>query len=437
MQELSRPGSAGVHDDDRRSCAGRSCGRLEVCQHRRGRSVTIEIEHPAGEEIQWDWLELTAPPVGGPAFVLVCALSHSGRFRAVFCEHDVRALGGRAGTRCWSHWAGTPRVWRTDWMATIVNTRHRPVDEGRRADRQALRGAGRGLSATSRATQGRCRGRGIKYLTKSWWRTGGALSAACRKRTAGPGLRWCGRCRRPAPAPPSGRGAATVAVLAAAEPLRALHGLAYPAVIEGLSGPGVVVGTGRISRPTATALPSHAGAPLTVLARVGQPVLRILSSAARSWPSIAAPASAPGRPSARQNTPRCWSGRFGRVRRPSSLPVACTTATGRRRPGEVAALSRQRRAPPLSSAGRLRPAGHGAGAGAIDRPHRYEARAEIMPGEHDNAASTDAALADRALWRAGPVAMPDSSATQEPNVICPLRRLCEARQLAPPTDGAG
>jgi transposase len=30
----------------------------KVCQHRRGRSVTIEIEHAAGEEIQWDWLEL-------------------------------------------------------------------------------------------------------------------------------------------------------------------------------------------------------------------------------------------------------------------------------------------------------------------------------------------------------------------------------------------
>ena len=35
---------------------------------------------------------------------------------------------------------------------------HRPVDEGRRADREALRGTGRGLPATSRATQGRRRG---------------------------------------------------------------------------------------------------------------------------------------------------------------------------------------------------------------------------------------------------------------------------------------
>jgi transposase len=49
-----------------------------VCQHRRGRCVTVEIEHPAGEEIQWDWLELRETPWGEPAYVLVGALSHSG-----------------------------------------------------------------------------------------------------------------------------------------------------------------------------------------------------------------------------------------------------------------------------------------------------------------------------------------------------------------------
>jgi hypothetical protein len=59
-----------------------------VCAHRRGNAVTTEIDHPAGEEIQWDWLELAAAdvPWGEPAFVLVGALSHSGRFRGVFCE---------------------------------------------------------------------------------------------------------------------------------------------------------------------------------------------------------------------------------------------------------------------------------------------------------------------------------------------------------------
>jgi transposase len=35
-----------------------------VCQQRRGRAVTAEIDHPPGEEIQWDWLELHHTPWG-------------------------------------------------------------------------------------------------------------------------------------------------------------------------------------------------------------------------------------------------------------------------------------------------------------------------------------------------------------------------------------
>jgi transposase len=33
-----------------------------VCQQRSGRAPTVEIEHPAGEEIQWDRLELHDTP---------------------------------------------------------------------------------------------------------------------------------------------------------------------------------------------------------------------------------------------------------------------------------------------------------------------------------------------------------------------------------------
>jgi transposase len=50
----------------------------KVCAHRRGRAVTTEIEHPPGEEIQWDWLELPQTPWAQPAYLLVGALSHSG-----------------------------------------------------------------------------------------------------------------------------------------------------------------------------------------------------------------------------------------------------------------------------------------------------------------------------------------------------------------------
>ena len=48
------------------------------------------IEHPPGEETQFDWLELPDPPAhwgwGSKAFLLVGALAHSGRWRGVLAE---------------------------------------------------------------------------------------------------------------------------------------------------------------------------------------------------------------------------------------------------------------------------------------------------------------------------------------------------------------
>ena len=104
----------------------RELRRLELrpvcleCEHRHGDAVTVEIEHPPGEEIQWDWLELHDTPWGEPAFVLLGALSHSGRFRGVFCEQMAFGHVAEAMHRVLVALGGTPRVWRTDRMATIV-----------------------------------------------------------------------------------------------------------------------------------------------------------------------------------------------------------------------------------------------------------------------------------------------------------------------------
>ena len=52
--------------------------RCECCR-RGGIDVTTEIDHPPGEELQFDWLELRETPWGQTAYVLIGALSHSGR----------------------------------------------------------------------------------------------------------------------------------------------------------------------------------------------------------------------------------------------------------------------------------------------------------------------------------------------------------------------
>ncbi len=53
----------------------------EPCAGVSGRD-TIEIDHPAGEEMQWDWFERRKAPWGGTAYVLLGTLPHSGRVQS-------------------------------------------------------------------------------------------------------------------------------------------------------------------------------------------------------------------------------------------------------------------------------------------------------------------------------------------------------------------
>ena len=91
----------------------------EACSGVVGRD-TIDIPHPPGEEIQWDWFERRRSPWGGVAYVLLGTLPHSGRSRGVIASsmeqaHLIEAMDGvlrRLG--------GTPRHWRVDRMATVI-----------------------------------------------------------------------------------------------------------------------------------------------------------------------------------------------------------------------------------------------------------------------------------------------------------------------------
>ncbi len=91
----------------------------EACTGVAGRD-TIEIAHPPGEEIQWDWFERRSAPWGGCAYVLLGTLPHSGRSRGVIAPatdqaHLIEAMDGvlrRLG--------GTARRWRVDRMATVI-----------------------------------------------------------------------------------------------------------------------------------------------------------------------------------------------------------------------------------------------------------------------------------------------------------------------------
>ena len=96
----------------------------EACRPAKGRPVAI-IEHPAGEETQWDWVDLPDPPTawgwGTTASLFVGALSHSSKWRGRLAEskdqpHTIDALD-----QITRNLGGLTRVWRFDRMATVCH----------------------------------------------------------------------------------------------------------------------------------------------------------------------------------------------------------------------------------------------------------------------------------------------------------------------------
>jgi transposase len=98
--------------------------RCQACAAAKSRDRAL-IEHPAGEETQWDWLELPDPPKrwgsAAKAHLLLGTLAHSSRWRGWLAEsedqphlieglHQVATgLGGLTGR------------WRFDRMATVCH----------------------------------------------------------------------------------------------------------------------------------------------------------------------------------------------------------------------------------------------------------------------------------------------------------------------------
>ena len=95
-----------------------------ACAGATGR-VNAVIEHPAGDETQWDWLDLPDPPKawgwGSTAHLLVGSLAHSGRWRGYLSPlmdqpHLVEGLD-----RISRGLGGVTRGWRFDRMATVCH----------------------------------------------------------------------------------------------------------------------------------------------------------------------------------------------------------------------------------------------------------------------------------------------------------------------------
>jgi transposase len=236
-----------------------------------GVKVTVGLDHGPGEELQLDWLELPETPWGEKAYVLVGALSHSGRVRGVFADgmtfaHLIEALDGvlrRLG--------GTTKSWRTDRMATFVY----PGSDRLRPEAAAAAKHYGVTVAVCPANRPQRKGvveKAIDYVTQSWWRAAPVSTLAEAQADLDRwGIAVSDRRRR---------GQSTVGELAAMEPLLALPRLAFPAEhqAERVVADDALVAfeTNRYSVP-----PSYAAQTVTVRARLGEVHLEIYSQAGR------------------------------------------------------------------------------------------------------------------------------------------------------------
>ena len=214
----------------------------EPCSSSNGRAH-VDLEHPPGEEIQWDWLELNDTPWGAKAYVLVGALAHSGRFRCWFSESDDQAHLVVGIDEILRRLGGTARRWRVDRMATVVNPATGKIQ---RSFAPVAKHYGVGVDPCP-PRHGNRKGvveKAIHFLTQRWWRTAKVASPAEAQASLD---RFCveiadhrdrtGRSDRPGAAAsdradtggPADR--ATVAELADAEPLLALPDAPYPAEV--------------------------------------------------------------------------------------------------------------------------------------------------------------------------------------------------------------
>ncbi|MHB8449953.1 MAG: transposase [Mycobacteriales bacterium] len=211
----------------------------EACTGVKGRE-TIDIDHPAGEEIQWDWAERRNAPWGGTAYALLGTLAHSGRTRAVLTEsmaqpHLIGAIDGvlrRLG--------GTARKWRVDRLATVIVLGSADVQPSF-APVAKHYGA---IVVACPPRRGNRKGAvecGVKFMCGRWWRTmtattpeGAQVSLDRFWETTGDArLRPPGRYGEPAGLADGGRPSwPSVGELADAEPLLALPPAPYPATVE-------------------------------------------------------------------------------------------------------------------------------------------------------------------------------------------------------------
>ena len=128
LDELRRLGYKGSYPTLTRQVRARGLRpACTACAHVTKRPNAV-IEHPPGEETQFDWVEMPDPPEQWgfgrkTAYVLVGSLAHSGVWRAVISPSMDTPHLLAAMTTLLALLGGLTRVWRFDRMRTVLDHR--------------------------------------------------------------------------------------------------------------------------------------------------------------------------------------------------------------------------------------------------------------------------------------------------------------------------
>ena len=209
----------------------------EACSGVRGRETT-EIEHPAGEEIQWDWFERRKSPWGATAYVLLGTLPYSGRTRGVLCPATAQPYLIEAMDAVLRRLGGTARYWRVDRMSTVVVPATGDV-QASFAPVAKHYGAAVAVCPPRRGNRKGCVEAAVRFATGRWWRTLSAEAPEAAQASLDRFWATIGDARLRSPRgteePPQDGSRPrwpTVAELARAEPLLPLPAAPYPATVE-------------------------------------------------------------------------------------------------------------------------------------------------------------------------------------------------------------
>jgi transposase len=243
----------------------------EACAGVKGRD-TIEIEHPAGEEIQWDWFERRNAPWGGTAYVLLGTLPHSGRVRGVISERLDHGHLVQAMHEVMCRLGGTARIWRTDRLATVIVPGSRDV-QASFAPVAKHYGAVVEPCPPRRGNRKGSVESSVRFVSGRWWRTMGEKTPEDAQRSLD---QFCSTTGEERERRFKDGTRTTVRVLADAEPLLALPAVPFPATIEVerivADNATVAYRGNRYSTP-----PGLGGTTLLVRQRVGEPMIDVVA----------------------------------------------------------------------------------------------------------------------------------------------------------------